>query len=574
MLLTGQPMHAFDADLVAGGRLIVRRARDGETIRTLDDIERPLDSGMCLIEDTAGPTSIAGIMGGARSEVSDTTTRVLMEAATWIGPNIQRTSARLALRTEASGRFEKQLQPEQTMEAQIVAGRLMADLCGARSVGATIDAGGWKPPPRRTVHLRERAAEDLLGAAPPLSVQREILERLGFAVRSSPGGLDVVVPHWRRGDVSREADLVEEVGRIWGLDKLPLTLPSRKGVSGRLEPAQRLRRRAEDALVGAGVYEILGWSFAAPDLIDRLALPEGDPRRHVVRVRNPMSEDQAVLRTTLLGSLLDNLRRNRAHGIEDVRMWELGAVYLARGDVASSDGRLLPSVATAGILRRPEHIPGLDRLPDERQHLAAVMTGRVRPATWGDPEPPRAGFYAAKGVLEALMSALRVPWRVEPASEPFLHPGRSARVLVGEGHDAGWLGELHPSVAANWDLDDPAAGFELNLGVLLAEAPLVPDFEDLTTFPAVREDLAVVLDRGVAAERLLEVVRGGGGRLLRRADVFDVYEGAQVGEGRRSLALRLEFRAADRTLTDEEVAGLREKIVAAVRDQLGGELRG
>jgi phenylalanyl-tRNA synthetase beta chain len=529
---------------------------------------------MCLIEDTAGPTSIAGIMGGSRSEVSDTTTRVLMEAATWVGPNIQRSSTRLGLRTEASGRFEKQLQPEQTMEAQIVAGRLMAELCGARSVGATIDAGGWTPPPRRRVHLRETAAEELLGAAPQLSEQRAILERLGFAVRSVAGGLDVVVPHWRRGDVSREADLVEEIGRIWGLDQLPVTLPSRRGVSGRLEPAQRLRRRAEDALVGAGLYEILGWSFAAPDLVDRLALPEGDARRRVVPVRNPMSEDQSVLRTTLLGSLLDSLRRNRAHGVEDVRLWEAGAVYLGRGDGAQRDGRLVPSVDTAGLLRRPDSVPGLDRLPDERQHLGALMTGRVRPPTWGEPEPPRAGFYAAKGVLEALFDALRLSWRVEPGPEPFLHPGRAARVRVGDGREAGWLGELHPSVAAGWDLDDPVAGFELDLSVVLAEAPLLPHFEDLTTFPAVREDLAVVLPRDVPAERLLEVVREAGGTLLRRADVFDVYEGAQAGEGNRSLALRLEFRAPDRTLTDDEVAKLRERIVAAVGERLGGTLRG
>jgi phenylalanyl-tRNA synthetase beta chain len=574
MLLTGQPMHAFDADLVAGGRLIVRRARDGETITTLDDVKRELDSGMCLIEDTAGPTSIAGIMGGARSEVSETTTRVLMEAATWIGPNIQRTSTRLALRTEASGRFEKQLQPEQTMEAQIVAGRLMAELAGAKSVGATIDAGGWKPPPRRTVHLRDHAAEELLGAAPELPEQRAILERLGFAVRTVPGGLDVIVPHWRRGDVSREADVVEEVGRIWGLDKLPITLPSRRGASGRLTPEQRLRRRAEDALVGAGVYEILGWSFTAPDAADRLALPADDPRRRVVHVRNPMSEDQSAMRTTLLPSLLDNVRRNRARGIEDVRLWEAGAVYLARDEAQESNGRLIPSVETAGILRRPEHIPGLERLPEEQLHLAALMTGRMRPATWGDPEPPAAGFYAAKGVLAAVMDALRVPWTVRAEREPFLHPGRSARVLVGaDGHAAGWLGELHPAVAGSWDLEGAAAGFELDLGVVLAEAPLVPDFEDLTTFPAVREDLALVLPRSVSAEALVRTVREAGGRLLRRADVFDVYEGRQVGEGNRSLAVRLEFRAPDRTLTDEEVAGLREKIVAAVRERLGGELR-
>ena len=451
----------------------------------------------------------------------------------------------------------------------------MAELCGARSVGATIDAGGWKAPPRRTVHLRESAAEDLLGAAPELSEQRAILERLGFAVRSAPGGLDVIVPHWRRGDVAREADLVEEVGRIWGLDKLPITLPSRRGASGRLDarPAAAAARGGRAGRLRRLRDPRLELRVARPR--GSAGAPAGDPRRRVVALRNPMSEDQSVMRTTLLGSLLDNVRRNRAHGVDDVRLWEAGAVYFARGERQDSNGRLVPSVETAGILRRPERIPGLERLPEEHLHLGALMAGRVRPPTWGDPGPPTAGFYAAKGVLEAVLGALRVPWTVKPEREPFLHPGRSARVLVGaDGHEAGWLGELHPTVAGAWDLEGAVAGFELNLDVVLAEAPLVPDFEDLTTFPVVREDVAVVLARDVPAERLIEVVREAGGRLLRRAEVFDVYEGPQVGEGNRSLAIRLEFRAADRTLTDEEVAGLRSKIVAAVRERLGGELRG
>jgi phenylalanyl-tRNA synthetase beta chain len=574
MLLTGQPMHAFDADLVAGGKLTVRRARDGEKITTLDDVERELDSSMVLIEDAKGPTSIAGIMGGARSEVSESTTRVLMEAATWNGPNIQRTSTRLGLRTEASGRFEKQLQPEQTVDAQVVAARLMAELTGAHTVGGMIDAGGWSPPPRTSIRLREEATRDLLGAAPELPEQRAILERLGFGVRSAPGGLDVTVPYWRRGDVTREADLVEEVGRIWGFDKLPVTLPSRRGVTGRLEPDQRLRRRAQDALAGRGLYEILGWSFMAPGVTDRLQLAEDDPRRRAVRILNPMSEEQTFLRTTLLGSLLDNARRNRARGAEDVRLWEQGAVYLARGE---RDGRPFRygRAAAAGTLRRPETIPGLDRLPEESEHLGALLAGRLRPPTWREPEPPRADFFVAKGVLGAVLETLRVPWRVEAAREPFLHPGRAARVLVGEdGAPAGWLGELHPSVAAAWDLEGAVAGFEVDLATVLDAASVVPDYEDVTSFPSVRQDLAVDLPVEVPAAEALSVIRAAGGALLHRAEVFDVYSGAQVGEGRRSLAVRLEFRAGDRTLTDEEVAQRRQKIVAAVSDQLGGRLRG
>jgi phenylalanyl-tRNA synthetase beta chain len=555
MLCTGQPMHAFDADLIAGGRLVVRRAQEGETITTLDDVARTLDPDVCVIEDAEGPTSIAGIMGGARSEVNDGTTRVLMEAATWNGPNIQRTSTRLGLRTEASGRFEKQLQPEQGIDGQALAAKLMIELCGARQVGGTIDVGGSGPEPL-TLRLREARVEALLGAPIPRDEQAEILARLGFGAVDTEDGLDVTVPYWRRDDVTREADLVEEVGRIWGFERLPLTLPSRRGVSGRLEPHQRVRRRAEDALVGAGLFEMLGWSFAAPSLVDRLGLPDTDPRRRLVRIANPMSEEQSVLRTTLLGSLLDNLQRNRARGHEDVRLWERGAVYLARDGGEAGNGR----------------IPGLDRLPDEREHLAALLTGHVRPPTWRDAEPARADFFAVKGVLGAVMDAVRVPWEVEPAPEPFLHPGRSARVLAA-GEPAGWLGEIHPAVAARWDLEQ-AAGFELDFRVLARAADVVPGYEDLTSFPAVRQDMALVVPDGVSAAEVVGVVREAGGPLLSRAEVFDVYRGAQVGEGSASLALRLEFRAGDRTLTDEEADKRRAKILAALGDRLGARLRG
>jgi phenylalanyl-tRNA synthetase beta chain len=555
MLVTGQPMHAFDADLVAGGRLVVRRARAGETMTTLDDVERTLDPETCVIDDAQGPTSIAGIMGGARSEVGAGTTRVLMEAATWNGPNIQRTSTRLGLRTEASGRFEKQLQPEQGLEGQALATSLMVELCGARPVGGTIDVGGPGPEPR-SLRLRDARTERLLGAAVPRADAARILQALGFGVTESDDGLDVTVPPWRRGDVEREADLIEEVARLWGLDRLPSTLPSRRGAVGRLAPEQRIRRRAEDALVGAGLSEAVGWSFTTPDVARRLGLPED-----AVVLENPMSEDQSVMRTTLLGSLLDSLKRNRARGFEDVRLFEYGAIYLPR---AGAEERL-----PTGNPWYPRADP---ELPIERTHLGALMTGRLRPPSWRDPEPPTADLFAAKAVLEALMRALRIEWRVAAAAdEPFLHPRRGATVFAGDAR-AGWLGELHPSVAAAWDLDG-AAGFELDFGALAAAAELVPRYEDLTSFPAIRQDLAVVVGDGVPAARVLEVIRSAGGALLRDAEVFDVYHGAQIGEGRISLAVRLEFRAPDRTLTDEEVAQRREKIVAALRDQVGGELR-
>jgi phenylalanyl-tRNA synthetase beta chain len=417
MLLVGSPLHAFDLDRVAGATLTVRRARDGEQVTTLDGQARTLDAQMLVIDDADGPTSIAGIMGGERSEVHEGTTRVLMEVANWNGPNIHRTSQLLGLRSEASGRFEKGLAPEQAMEAQIVATRLMLELTGARLVPGTIDVGGEGPPPK-VIRLRERRVAELLGRAIERPRQAEILTALEFGVTEGDDGLDVSVPAFRRNDVYREADLVEEVARIDGLEKLPATLPKRRGTAGRLSSAQRLRRRAIDALVGRGMYEIVGWSLTAPGFADRLRLAPDDPRRDVVVLENPMSEDQSVMRTTLAGSLLDAARHNSARGMPDLALFECGTVFRATGE----------------------------KLPRERRALGAVITGRLQPQTWGTAEPPRAGFFAAKALLGAALDAIRVSWEVEPTSEPFLHPGRTARVTAA-GEDVGWIGELHPLVA-------------------------------------------------------------------------------------------------------------------------------
>ncbi len=348
MLLTGHPLHAFDLDRIAGATLTVRAAREGETIETLDGQMRTLDPDMVLIEDADGPTSIAGIMGGARSEVGPDTTRVLMEVANWNGANIHRTSLKLGLRSEASNRFEKQLQPEQAMDAQAVATKLMIELCGATVRQGTVDVGGPGPPPK-TIRLREARVESLLGAPIPKDRQAEILNALEFTTAAAQDGLDVTVPAFRRTDVTREADLIEEVARIDGLDELPSTLPSRHGAYGRLTRIQRLRRDAADALTAQGLNEIVGWSFIGPDLVGRLRLPPG---AGAVEIENPMSSEQARLRTTLLGSLLDVARRNRAHGAGPCGCSRSGAVYLPQ--------------------------PG-QRLPREPQHVGALLIGAVRP---------------------------------------------------------------------------------------------------------------------------------------------------------------------------------------------------
>jgi phenylalanyl-tRNA synthetase beta chain len=543
MLLTAQPLHAFDLDRVAGQQLTVRRARPEEQVQTLDGQTRMLDADMVLIADADGPTSIAGVMGGAHSEVEPGTTRVLMEAATWNGPNIHRTSLKLGLRSEASTRFEKQLQPEQTLEAQAVAARLMVELCGARVRPGTIDIGGPGPAPP-TILLRDRHVEGLLGIAVSRDREQKILHALEFATAPADGGLYVNPPAFRRGDITREADVIEEVARLGALEQLPATLPSRHGVYGRLTPRQRQRRRAADALTAQGLDEIVGWSFTGPELPDRLRLADDHPLRDMVELENPLSIDQSRLRTTLLGSLLDAGAHNRSRGVERLRLFEAGAVFF------------------------PDSGGGLPREP---YHVAALVSGSVRPSSWRDPQPPPADFFAAKGIVEGLLEALRASWSVERGSEPFLHPGRAVTILV-DGRAAGWLGEIHPLVAALWGLDATVSAFELDLDAV--PEPPTTLYEDLTSFPDVREDLAVVVPEDVSAAHVIEVVRESGAPLLRAAEVFDVYRDAErLGEGNVSLALRLTYRASDRTLTDEEVAQRRAEIADALARELGGRVR-
>jgi phenylalanyl-tRNA synthetase beta chain len=541
MLLTGQPLHAFDLDAIAGGELTVRLARAGETAETLDGQTRTLDSEMVLIADADGPTSIAGVMGGARSEVQPTTTRVLMEAANWNGANVHRTSLKLGLRSEASSRNEKGLAPEQAIEAQAVVTQLMIELCGADVVPGTIDVGG-PGPALQTIRLRTARVASLLGVELPRERCAEILTALEFETADADDGLDVTVPAFRRGDVTREADLIEEVARLGALDTLPATLPSRHGASGRLTSRQRLRRQAADALTAQGLHEIVGWSFNGPDLAGRLRLSD----HRAIELQNPMSSEQSQLRTTLLGSLLDVARLNRSRGAGAVRLFEAGAVY----------------------------IPGEEVRPAEPHHIAAILSGPVRPPSWREPEPPAADFFAAKGVLAGMLDTVRVPWSVEPTTEPepFLHPGAAARILI-DGSPAGWIGQIHPQVAAGWDWSDPINAFELDLDAV-AQRVHAPAYQDVTSFPEVREDLAVIVADAVSAAEVLAVVRQAGSPLLSGVEVFDVYRDVErIGAGNVSLALRLRFRAADRTLTDEEVAAKRNKIAAALAKQVSGRVR-
>jgi len=507
-------------------------------------------------------------MGGQISEVSETTTRVLLEVANWNGTNILRTSRLLGLRSEASSRFEKQLHPELCMRAQRIASRLMVELCGAKLIPGTIDVAAELPAPLR-LRLRGERVERLLGMRMAQMDEIVYLDRLGFATYPEDGDLVVEVPPDRHYDVTREVDLIEEVARVHGLDEhLPSTLPALAGQAGGLRRDQRLRRRAEDALRDLGFDEIVGWSFTDPGEAERLRIPAGDPRADGVKVSNPLSEDQSVMRTNLLGSLLNAAQRNLSRDAEQVALFESGRIYLNHpptGLKANSGFAFRPIGPMGGEFAGERDAPFV-----EPQRLGALAVGRLTPRSWrGGGEA--ADFFALKGVVEGLAARLGLALAFEPNGEPFLHPGRSAKVLV-YGADAGWIGELHPLVCRQWDLDS-AVGFEADLSTLVDAASAGEEtFEDVTAFPAVLQDLAVVVPDDVPAARVRAAVLAGGGELLRAAEVFDLYAGKQLGEGRKSLALRLEFRAEDRTLTDEEVAAKRDSIATEL-NQIGGSLR-
>ena len=558
MLLTAQPLHAFDLDKVPDGALVVRAAKKGEKMTTLDGVERTFDEDAVLVCDRNGPSGIAGIMGGEVSEVSEATTRVLLEVATWNGVNILRTSRKLGLRTDASNRFEKQLHPELALRGQRIASQLMVELCGAKLVPGAIDEAADVPEPHR-LGLRHKRVARLLGVEISPDQCAEYLERLDFEVERDGDDLEATVPFHRHYDVTREVDLIEEVGRIHGYAKnLSGTLPSTSGQAGGLTREQRLRRRAEDAMRDLGFDAVVSLSLTDPGVPRRLQIPEGDLISQPIRVSNPLSAEHSVERTTLVGSLLDVASYNRAHGAESVALFESGRAYLREGSLPQ-DGVL------AGRFVGERPAPAF-----EPWRIGSVAIGALRRGSWRG-EAVGADFHSLKAVLEALAGQLGAVVEVVPGDQPFLHPGRSGRVLV-EGQDSGWIGEIHPLVCRRWDLD-AATGFEVDLAPLVAASRVGGEtYEDVISYPAVHQDIAVVVDDAVPAAEVRAAVLEGGGELLRSAEVFDLYRGEQVGEGRKSLALRLTFRAADRTLTDAEVAEQRKAIESAV-ELIGGSLR-
>lgn len=539
MLLCGQPLHAFDFERIVGRELTVRRSRAGEVVETLDGQKRSLNEEVVVIADQAGPTSIAGIMGGARSEVGAGTTTVLLEAATWDGPNIHSSSFRLGIRSEAASRFEKGLPVESARWGLALATNLLIALAGAEQQGGTVDASAAPEPQPPQIRLRPSRVGRVLGVEVPKERQVELLQALGFAPREEGGELLCSVPPWRRGDVTREADLIEELARLDALERLPATLPANRHGGAALTAAQRLRRRLADLLVDRGFYEVFGWTFASQEQLAELGFEEGQ----AVALRNPLSAEQRYLRPTLLVSLRAACAYNVDRDQDEPQLFELGRVFSREG---------------AGVA--------------EGERIAGLACGRLTRPGWRKGGERRWDFFAIKGVVEELLGLAGVEAGFRSAKRlSFLHPGRAAEAIGSGGEPLGWLGELHPRLVP--DGLDRVAAFELSLPALLGRADRRPVFTPLPAFPALRRDLSLLVPRAVEAAGVVAALRKAGGRLLEEVRVIDLYEDPALGEAFRSLTFALTFRAADHTLKEREIDPLVAKIVAAA-GELGCKLRG
>jgi phenylalanyl-tRNA synthetase beta chain len=538
MLELGQPLHAFDLDLVPEETLVVRRARPRERLTTLDGIERRLSTEDLLIASPAGPLALAGIMGGESSEVRPETSRVFLEVAHFAAAGILFSGKRHGLRTEAGARFERGVDPALPPLASARAARLMADLAGGEVAGGFIDHYPTVIEPW-TVALPRHEPARLLGAELGPERIEDLLGRLGFGVAGSDPW-QVTVPTYRP-DVTRPADLVEEIARLHGYDEFPSRLP--KGVGEGLPSWERHRRLVRRVLVGAGCYEVLTFPFQGREEIDALGLPGEDPRRSPVRLRNPLGEKQAFLRTSLIPGLLQSLQANAARGRGDVAIFEMGRVFF----------------------------PSSGDLPDQPQRVSFALIGRAPGPRW-EGETMERDARDAVGIWEVLAAGLGLEYRLEQAAEPAFHPGRCARVVAG-GVVVGVVGELHPAVVARFDLAGRVAVGDLDLDGL---AEVVPprQFSTPSPYPPVVFDLAFDLGEEIPAAALLSKVRAGAGPMLERVEIFDLFRGPPLGEGRKSLAIRLTFRDPQRTLTDEDLVPVRGRIIEGVGAALGGRLRG
>jgi phenylalanyl-tRNA synthetase beta chain len=533
MLESGQPLHPFDLDRLEGRGVVVRLAQRGERLVTLEGVERSLTEEDLVIADRAKAVGIAGVMGSAAAEVSEPTRDVLLESAQFERRGILRTARRLALKTEASIRFERGIDPEGVPRAADRAAALMAAWAGGEVLSGRIDVG--EPPTRRRLTIRPSRTSLLLGAQVSADEVVDSLERLGIQTQRQDGDIEVEVPS-HRVDLEREIDLIEEVARVRGYDTIGSALPAIRQAGGVAETYSR-RRRMREALVRAGLRESSSFSFASES---DLALMGHDPGK-AVRVANPLAADQAYLRTSMVPGLLRAVQYNLARQVRGVALFEVGRAF------------------------------GIGHPVEEREVVALAFAGEAFPAFPG--ESRDFDFFDAKGAVQALMDSLGVrEWGLDEGSGPPLHPSRAARLAVG-GEAAGMIGELHPSAAERLDLPARTALAELDVGVLSRHAAETVTYTEVPRFPPVRRDLAFIVPDTVSAGSVQAALVEAGGGLVDSIVLFDVFAGEPIPEGKRSLAFSVDFRSPDRTLTDEEVERAVAAMVARAERELGGELR-
>lgn len=565
MLELGQPLHAFDFEKLGGGRIVVRRARMGERLTTLDGVERDLD-GQLAICDCSRPVAVAGVIGGEESAVSFRTKSVLFESAYFNPLAVRRSSRSLSLRTDASSRFERGIDPTGQVRALARVASMVEALGIGRVVGPVVDCRPL-PIPARQIEFRPSRANQVLGLDLGPEEQRSILESLGLEVDASKSTWLVKVPPYRV-DLEEEIDLTEELARIKGYENIPATLPRGRVTKGGKSAKKEMEDAVREILVACGLNEAITYSFIDPEIFDLLRVEEGDPWRRFIRIANPLRKEQSVMRTSLLPGLLQALSYNLSRGVRDVRLFEVGPVYIPKdGSDASFAG-----------------------LPEERKMIAAVACGRARPRNWNTPSE-EADFYYLKGILEEMASRLgkaggQLAFR--PHSHPALHPARQATVLFG-GLEVGLIGEVHPRVLKDLGVRWRATAFEVDLDSLMRQWLGGPEKEGVTAvrspgmdkrykplpkYPAVERDIAVLVPREVEAETLTRLILEEATELLEDLSLFDVYEGERIPEGKKSLAFSMRYRAPDRTLSDAEVDRIRARVVERIkRDVPGATLR-
>ncbi len=553
MMELGQPLHAFDFRYLVEGRIVVRRSRVDETFVSLDGKKRTLKADTLMICDGVKPVAIGGVMGGLNSEVKEETGTILLESAYFNPVSIRRTARALAMGTDAAFRFERGIDPEGVVRALDRAAGLMAELSGGTVCRGTIDQ---YPEPIMTVRdipLRVKRVSDILGTAIPEEEIVRILKSLEMEVGQDGNGLLHVTPPTCRVDIMREIDLIEEIVRLFGYDRVPPTLPAVSVIAaGSSDEKRKTEAVIREIMTGAGCTEVINYSFIPQVAVDQLGLDEADERRRHVRIKNPLTEEQAVMRTTMVYSLLRNAARNADVGRSDLKIFETGRTFIGLGE---------------GVQ------------PREQNRAAFLITGRRYEDRWHFPDL-QADFYDLQGCVENILDLLRIPdpsFRVG-VHEPFLHPGKSCGVFSGE-DPIGFLGEVHPDILSRMSFGDtlrqgvPVIVCEMDLDLLAAKYSVKTNFRPLPRFPSSSRDVAFLVRVEVEAAELLRAATDPAEELLEKVKVFDVYEGKNIPAGTRSLGLRFSYRSTDRTLTDDEVNEVHTRIVKKIIHMSGASVR-